>query len=232
MFIKQNSGNRGIDMDYLKRRTLIIIIAVVLLGSALYGLYYRETDNIADSIERNVDNLDETVSVDDETESVYDEESENSIELESKIIFVDIDGAINNPGTFQLPVGTRLCTLIETAGGLEENADTRFINRAEKLYDEQKVYIPEKGEEIVLATISANGDLIDADNEAKDGIININTATTTKLESLPGIGEVIAARIIEYRENEECFSCIEDIKKVSGIADGKFNQIKDQIKVK
>jgi competence protein ComEA len=219
-------------MDYLKKRTLIIIIVVVLLGSATYGLNYSETDNIADSLERNVDNLDETVSADDENESVLDDESENSTELEIKIIFVDIDGAINNPGTFQLPEGTRLCSLVEIAGGLKENADTRFINRAEKLHDEQKVYIPEMGEEIDLAAISAKEDSIDADDEAKDGMVNINTANTSKLESLPGIGEVIAARIVEYRESKECFSCIEDIKKVSGVADGKFNQIKDLIKVK
>ncbi|SHI66108.1 competence protein ComEA [Dethiosulfatibacter aminovorans DSM 17477] len=227
-------------MDYLKKRTLVVIIVLVLLVSFLYGFYNRETGNIADSIERNANNLeDEAIEdkyIDSESPSEdknrdLNEEAESSDEAENTIIFVDIDGAVNNRGTFQLPEGTRLCTLIELAGGLTENADTRFINRAEKLHDEQKVYIPEKGEEIEPAAIDARENPVDS-GEADDGMININTATKSALESLPGIGEVLATRIIEYRESNECFSCIEDIKKVSGIAEGRFNQIKDLIKVK
>lgn len=213
-------------MDYLKRKTLIVIGFVVILGAAIYGIYYNKTIDIADSIEKNIDNTDE-ISTIDETENMSDastvvEESENTI------IFVDIDGAINNPGTFQLPDGTRLCTLIKMAGGLNEDADTKFINRAQKLHDEQKVYIPEEGENIDTILLESKEDA----DEVNDGLININTASKSNIELLPGIGEVIATRIIEYRENNECFSCIEDIKKVSGIADGKFNQIKDLIKVK
>lgn len=227
-------------MDYLKKKTLVVIIVVVLLGSLVYGFHNHQTGNIADSIERNA-NLSEDESTDDKSidsksgseEKAEDlnKETESSHEAEKTIIFVDIDGAVNNRGTFQLPEGTRLCTLIELAGGLKENADTRYINRAEKLHDEQKVYIPEKGEEIGPIAIEGKDNSLYS-GESDDGLININTATKSTLESLPGIGEVLATRIIDYRDENQSFSCIEDIKKVSGIADGKFNQIKDLIKVK
>ena len=223
-------------MDYLKKRTLMVIIVVVLLGSLIYGLHNREAGTIADSIERNIDNFEEGSTDEFETasEDATDGSPDESVvlkESENMIIFVDIDGAVNNPGTFQLPDGTRLCTLIEMAGGLIVNADTRFINRAEKLHDEQKIYIPEKGEEIDLVSIDSKENPLDSD-DVFDGRVNINVAPKSTLESLPGIGDVIATRIIEYRESNESFSCIEDIKKVSGIAEGKFNQIKDLIKVK
>jgi len=225
-------------MDYLKKRTLIFIIAAVLLGSLSYGFLNRQTDNVADSIEKNMDNSQETSSNDNSKDILQEIDELNDYEEKGKkdesvstMIFVDIDGAVNSPGTFQLPEGTRLCTLIEMAGGLMENADTRFINRAEKLHDEQKVYIPEEGDDIDLTSLDSK-EVSDDSLNFDDGLIDINNANRSELESLPGIGEVIAVRIIDYRENTKCFSCIEDIMKVSGIADGKFNLIKDLIKVK
>src|SRR5690606_1866549 len=102
-------------------------------------------------------------------------------------------------------------------------ADIDRINLAKKVKDEDKIYIPAIGE-----NISMEIDGIDSGNSS--GLININICSKEELDSLPGIGEVIAERIIEYRKTNK-FTKIEEIRNVSGIGDSKFNDIKDLITV-
>ena len=143
--------------------------------------------------------------------------SENEVQNN---IFVHIEGEVNNPGLIEVEYGTRLYELIEKAGGETENADTSRVNLSSILSDEQKVVIPSK----VLISSEEN-------QEDQDVLININTASMEKLMKLDGIGEGTAKKIIKYREENGYFNEIEDLKKVSGIGENKFNGLKDDITI-
>mgnify|MGYP003759997957 FL=1 len=118
-------------------------------------------------------------------------------------IFVDIDGAVFNPGVYKLIAGSRVIDAINLAGGLKEKAFTQNLNKARKLVDGEKIYIYLEGDE-------------EAESLHPNNLINLNTASVDVLMSLPGIGEVYANRIIDYR-NKKQFSSIEEIKNIEGI---------------
>ncbi len=135
-------------------------------------------------------------------------------------IKVEILGAVKNPGVYEMSEGDRVSDLIAQAGGLlrEANLGAMKISQASQLIDGQRVYIPG-----LVETVSQ------AKNSDK---ININTASLAELDSLPGVGEVIAQRIIDYRTQNGPFQTIEEIKNVSGIGDKKFEDLKNLITVR
>lgn len=142
-----------------------------------------------------------------------------------KEIVVHISGQVHNPGVVKLEPGARVIDAVNAAGGLKNDADLDKINLAKKLQDEDKIYIPKIGEDI-------DENLLDFQNSVEDGNkININTCTKEELMSLPGIGEVLADRIIQYREKTP-FKKVEDLMNVSGIGEKKFESIKDMIIVR
>ena len=147
---------------------------------------------------------------------------ESKNDKENKIIYVDIDGAIKNPGVYEFTEGDIVNDAILRAGGLIENASTKNINRARKLADGEKIYISQIGEE--------SKELDSSDFTVENKKININQASEKTLMSLPGIGEVYAKRIVEYR-NEKPFNNIEEIKNIKGIGDKVFESIKGLITV-
>ena len=145
-------------------------------------------------------------------------------ELLPEEIYVQVAGAVVKPDVYKLPEGSRVYAAIEAAGGLLDSADDNDINQAALLEDGQKIYVYTYEETALLEEEQAL-------EEADDGLVNINTATLNELTALPGIGEAKANQIIAYREANGNFSSIEDIKKVSGIGDGIFNQINSLIKI-
>lgn len=164
-----------------------------------------------------------------------DASSEAAADAEKSSIYVDIGGEVNSPGVYEVGEGTRLFQVIEQAGGLTEAADIDVINRAEAVYDGQKILIAsyEETEGRAKAT-NTDGS---ANNSASqtysvdDEKVNINTADSVTLQTIPGIGPSKADRIIEYRSNEGRFNKIEDIKNISGIGDKTFESIKKYITV-
>ena len=133
---------------------------------------------------------------------------------------------------------SRMIDAIDKAGGLRDEADIRNINLAYIIEDGMKIHIPSKEEKESTIIAEGNTDseivkqsnVIKSDNNKKSKI-NINTATKTDLETLPGIGESTALKIIEYRKEKGKFKLKEDIKQVNGIGDSKFNKIKELITV-
>lgn len=140
-------------------------------------------------------------------------------------IFVQVSGAVVSPGVYELPGDSRVYAAIEAAGGLLQTADDSDINQAAILEDGQKIYVY-SAEEIAKLQEAAI-----AEESANDGLVNINTADVQLLTTLPGIGENKAKQIVAYRDSNGAFSSIEDIKNVSGIGDGIFNQINSLIKI-
>ena len=194
------------------RKTLIKIFSVVLILLAALVLRIHD-ENKADITIETADAADEA------------EYTEEISEL-PQVIFVDIGGAVENPGVYEVAKNTRLFEVIEMAGGLSEDADPDHVNRASFVEDGQKIIIPEKGSE-------DPGDQISAailTPEAGSGLVNINTASADELKTLTGIGDVTAEKIIEYRSST-AFKSKEDIMSVDGIGSKTYEKIKDDITV-
>ena len=160
------------------------------------------------------------------------DQGESSVDKQPpKEIMVHIVGQVNNPGVVEVQEGTRLIEAIEQLGGTTEEADLDAVNLAKKLVDEEKVYIPKKGEipqEDIISQSNTNSSMAQEENSDK---ININTASQEELKTLSGIGDSISKNIIEYREANGGFKSIEEIKEVNRIGDKIFNDIKDKITI-
>lgn len=141
-------------------------------------------------------------------------------------VTIDVGGEVINPGVYELKNGDRINEALVAAGGLSARADRDWVeknlNKAEKLVDGQKIYIPKVGEEVKLENILGS-----STTEIK--IVRINTATIEQLDTLTGVGPSIAQRIIDYRTKNGGFKNVEELKLVSGIGDKLFEKIKDEI---
>ena len=141
-------------------------------------------------------------------------------------IRVYISGAVVRPTVCELPVRSIVQDALAAAGGPTDEADLSCINLALELADQQHVHVPTKGETVPPPVISGG-----VSRRQTQGLVNINTATTSELESLPGVGEVMAQRIVAYREGNGPFEAIEEIQNVSGIGAKTFEALKDLISV-
>lgn len=146
-------------------------------------------------------------------------------------VFVHIDGAVVAPGVYEMTGSLpRVNDAVMAAGGLAGDADTSALNLAAVLSDGEKIYVPRQGEVVAgqASSGAASGSYVGA---SSSGVININTATAEELDSLPGIGPSTAAAIVGDRERNGPFASPEDLMRVSGIGEGKFSKLKDQIRV-
>ena len=137
-----------------------------------------------------------------------------------QILCVYVCGAVVNPGVYELPKGSRIVAAVEAAGGFLPDAATEAINLAEHLQDGMQIVVPTKEEAEKAKAEAARG---------ADGRVNLNTASVAELCTLRGIGEAKAEAILAYRTELGAFSSIEQIKEVTGIGEGLFNQIKSSI---
>ena len=170
---------------------------------------------------------------------IYDialiEGNENNDEkIENKIskIKVHITGEVLKQGLIELDEGSRIADAINEAGNITEFADLSKVNLAYELSDGQKVYIPSIKDETEEYISESAGESVLEDEDVKDGKININTADIDLLQTINGVGESLASKIIDYRKQNGKFKSVEDLKNVSGIGDKKFEDIKDKVIVK
>lgn len=168
----------------------------------------------------------------------------SNAEMQQERIYVDVCGAVANPGVFELAAGSRVFQAIEAAGGYLPEAVENCVNRAGVLTDGQQLYILTREEmeqqgmsqaELANASnVSCSGNSRNTEavsSGQQDNRININTADEAQLTTLTGIGATRAQAIIAYREENGPFAVIEDIMNVQGIKEGTFAKIKDEIVV-
>ena len=166
-----------------------------------------------------------------ETQEIVSEFQEPA---EPKMLYVYICGAVNEPGVYTLPEGSRVCDLFEAANGLAEEAATDYWNQARLLVDGEMLYIPtmkeaEDGQMGRADNFSDLQNMTDANNTS--GKINLNTASLEQLMEIPGIGESKAKAIINYRDTNGGFSSIEEVMNIEGIKEGVFAKMKEYIVV-
>ena len=157
---------------------------------------------------------------------------------EKKGLTVYVSGAVVNPGMYELPVGSRATDAVEKAGGFTQEANVNKVNLAKKCKDGMQVNVPAltvkqrntKSSQASTRLTGSAGQRATQENQAVNGMVNINTADLVSLETLPGVGEVTAKQIIDYRTQHR-FNKIEDIMKVNGIGPAKFAKMKDFLEI-
>ena len=155
---------------------------------------------------------------------INDKNTDSAIEQ----VVVDVTGAVNQPNIYTFQQGSIIEDAIKAAGGFSNQADLdliyKTVNRAALLQNHGKVYIP------IINTVETNNQLEIAVNN-QSNLININTANLILLDTLPGIGPITAERIIEYREAKNQFDKLEDLMKVEGISNSKYDKLKNLITI-
>lgn len=150
---------------------------------------------------------------------------------EEKTIQVHIKGAVNAAGLYTLPEGARIHDAIEAAGGAAENAKIDDVNLAMALNDGDELNIPDNSGGVKKPVVSNAETEVAAGSSARTAKkINLNTASAADLEKIPGVGEAMAKKIISYRETTP-FKRIEDIMKIGGVGQKKFESMKEYIEV-
>lgn len=205
----------------------IVLIVVVIACVAIYTMFSL-TNNTESSDKANA------------SEGVSIEESASNEEEDTKDICVYISGCVVSPGICYLPEGSRVADAINACGGMSEGAATDAINLARPLEDgEQITVLSEQEVQASAAQAQASPSQSTAQNGAEatasistnksSGKVNINTATLADLQTLSGIGESKASKIIAYREDNGPFKSVDELTNVSGIGEKTLESIKDMI---
>ena len=142
---------------------------------------------------------------------------------DSPSITVHVAGAVRSPGLVTLRSGDRVAHAISAAGGALAVADLSVLNLAATVGDGDQVRVPVKGEDPAVPADSGSGD---------DGLVDVNHASVTDLENLPGVGPVLAQRIFDYREEHGPFATVEDLLEVPGIGEGKLAAMREALVMK
>ncbi len=218
----------------------IVVLSIGILSFVCTYIYNFNNDNKSIMTESN-------------NKVMVSKKEESSKEEKKGTVFVDVKGAVNAPGVYEIEEGKRIIDAINLAGGLSDNANTVNINLSKKVNDEMYIIVYTKNEiynynkknnsasEVTCASNEcvcpdANNDACiskgstNKNNNAKvSGKVSINTASKEELMTLSGVGESKANAIISYRQDNGNFNALEDIKNVSGIGDALYEKIKDNI---
>lgn len=229
---------------YLAGRYIPVIVGVMLLGlfflfnGPLMGFQEGKGNNRT----LNVDLVAEDMAGSDapSSQAAVDEQTgPKGQEVTTSLtqVFVEIKGAVQRPGVYPVPVGSRLFEVIHLAGGLTEEADSKYINQAAVVEDQASYYVYSLAEtrefEIssITSLLAAEGNGPTSMEGKQVDLVDINQADQSQLETLPGIGPAKAQAIIGYRDSQGPFKTIDQLKEVDGIGDKTFEKLADLVKV-
>ena len=173
-------------------------------------------------------------------EEANEESETNANSAPNETWYVDIKGAIKVPQIVPVTPGMRVHDVVEMAGGVTGEADQSRVNLAQLVTDQMVIYVPKVGEEVSPSTeaLVADSKVTESavsessgDGTSDGDLVNINTADTTMLQTLSGIGEKRAADIINYRETNGLFETVDDLDQVSGIGEKTMEKLRPLITV-
>jgi competence protein ComEA len=153
------------------------------------------------------------------------------------LLFIDVSGKVKHPGVYSLPAGSRAIDAIRMAGNSLPKIDLSDINLAHLLVDGEQILVGQSQQNISSSSSTSSTSSSSSTSHNRTiikrphGPISINTADIAQLDSLPGIGPVMAGRIIAYRKQNGAFSAIDDLKKVKGMGKSKFAELKGLVRL-
>lgn len=142
-------------------------------------------------------------------------------------IVVHVSGAVTSAGVYELTAGARVVDAIEAAGGAVDDARTDQLNLARTIQDGEQIHVPDAAEVASAGPVDRSGHA--TPGVAAGGRISLNTASASELETLPGVGPVLASRIVEHRERAGGFAAIEDLLQVDGIGEKTFAELRELV---
>jgi competence protein ComEA len=142
-------------------------------------------------------------------------------------VVVDVAGLVKRPGVVELPVGSRVIDAIEAAGGLRSRGDTTGLNLAQVLVDGEQILVAVPAQQLLPPAARATS----PPTTSGPSVVDINTATLELLDTLPGIGPVLAQAIIDWRTQNGSFASIEQLQEVSGIGSVTFADLQALVRV-
>ncbi|WP_431306307.1 helix-hairpin-helix domain-containing protein [Streptomyces abyssalis] len=160
--------------------------------------------------------------------------------LSGKRLVVDVGGKVRKPGVHRLPSGARVADALEAAGGVRPGTDLSGLNRARRLVDGEQIVAgapaaPSTGSGAVPGAGGGGADggrvggAASSGGPAQGGLVSLSSATVAQLETLPGVGPVLAQHIVEYREEHGGFTSVDQLQEVNGIGDRRFADIKPKV---
>ena len=169
------------------------------------------------------------------TSLVRDQSSSSDAAALALNIVVHVAGEVNKPGVYTLPNSARMIDAVTAAGGATARADLEVINLATPLIDSSQIYVPAKGvaarPTIVRPQPGVNGVASATNSPSASGVVNINRASVTELDALPGVGQSTAQAIVDYRSANGPFGSPEDLLNVKGIGPAKFEAMRNLVGV-
>ncbi len=238
----------------MKNKLIFVLIGIIIFLSIIF-INFSTDENIIDAQATS-----ENIVLEDEGETKEEKKVSNNNDSAVKVT-VDIKGAVNTPGVYEVDSQKRVIDVIKLAGGLNSNANTNYINLSSKVEDEMVIWIytnkeisdlklEQESTKYMISncncpkvdnTTCLNSDKVNSNNSSEkssndnkdklQGLVNINNSSLEDLMKLEGIGESKARSIIDYRNKNGLFKSIEDIKNVSGIGESLYTKIKEYITV-
>jgi competence protein ComEA len=154
------------------------------------------------------------------------------------VLLVHVVGQVRRPGVVRLPPGSRVLDAVQAAGGATSSADLNHLNLARPAADGEQILVPKPGESIPVGGVPGAGGGVPGSavqgspgGGSAGGLVDLNTADATALDSLPGVGPVIAQRILDWRTQHGRFSSVDELGEVSGIGDKLLAQIGPKVRV-
>lgn len=220
-FVDKKESDQKIDISN-KKLIIAALIAAALIGAAFLIFTSNDSAQTEFSVQKGEMEID-NAALDDPVDAI------NAVEdAEPEQICVHIGGCVLNPGICYLRQGSRIADAVEAAGGMSEDAAVDAINLAKILNDGEQVIVQSKSD---LMQQQTEAPAIDSavQPQTGSGKININTASSSELQTISGIGQSKAEKIIEYREKSGPFKSIEDLTNISGIGEKTLESIKEYI---
>jgi competence protein ComEA len=219
-------------LAYIEEKRKFIMLALVGIVVILLGVvFWQFLPN--QSEEESTEEVYEELLAETELEAEPEEAASHESDAEeniAEVLVVDVKGAVNSPGVYQMAPNSRVVDAIEKAEGFQEEAEQNAVNLAQLLEDQMVIYVPEVGEEGVEMEHLAPTEAADTSEEATTQV-DLNRADKAELTTLNGIGDSKAESILSYREENGNFQTIEELKEVSGIGEATFEQLKEAIVV-
>lgn len=206
-----------------KKLAIALAGVLVLLGSMI--IYFRINGDPSLALPPDDDSVQQE---EEEIPRDSKDQQETKKTGEMEMIWIDLQGAVQRPGVYQLPPGSRMHEAVQSAGGLLPVAERRAVNLAKSVQDGEVIYIPRKDEWNEQAW-KQSLTVQEGKGESNKQIISINKATAEELALLPGIGEAKASAILAYREKNGPFRSKVEIMEVSGIGEKLFERMEDLI---
>lgn len=196
-------------LELFKKNIFFIVIGVIII----VFLFIAKDDEIDD---------DNQMEIAIDSQKVEDEPE--FIDQKTGVAVIDVKGAVENPGVYEIEIDSRVNDVIRLAGGFSKDADQTVVNLAQKVQDEMVIIVPKQG-----GTESATPGESGGQNGSEK--LRINYATQEEIETLNGIGPSKASAIIQHREENGLFQSVEDLLEVSGIGEKTLANISDFIQI-